>query len=336
MSAPARPLAQDRPLIVRVRNWVGDVVLGLPALRLIESHGYALRIVARGKWAPALLAGYPWEVHVQPAGLRARVAQLKQLRDDCERVDPGFRRRENALAMPQSFSSALEMRLAGLKAVGYGQEGRSPLLARAERATYGGSALVSYWDLACKFLHTSGTPPAHIDMQLSAAKVAEAGRLLAAHGIAAGYVMICPFAAGTATARTLEKKWPGFPEFVRRAAATLGRPLVVYPGPGEHELARSVYPDAVMLEGSDLAVYGALLQRAALVVSNDTGPGHIAAALGSPVLSVLGPTIAHQWAPYGPRVRVVQHPQPDDGPTVWPGVDEVMQAAREMLAASPA
>jgi heptosyltransferase-2 len=325
-----------KPLIVRVRNWVGDVVLGLPALRLLEQHGYALHIVARGKWAPALLAGYPWPVHVQPKKLMDRVAQLRTIRDECERLDAGFRRRENAFVLPQSFSSALEMRLAGLKAVGYGQEGRSPLLARSEKVTYGGQALRSYWELACKFLRVQGEPPAHIDLQLNAAKAAEADALLQAHGIAPGYVMICPFAAGLATARKLEKKWPGFPEFVRRAGAELGRPLVVYPGPGEHEQARTLYPQARMLEGADLAVYAALLQRAALVVANDTGPGHMAGALGRPVLSVLGPTVAHQWAPYGPRVHVVQHPQPADGPTVWPAVDEVMAEAQRLLALYPA
>lgn len=321
-----------KPLIVRVRNWVGDVVLGLPALRLLESHGYALHIVARGRWAPALLAGYPWPVHVQPKKLFERVAQYKAIRDECVRLDPGFGRRENALALPQSFSSALEMRLAGLKAVGYGQEGRSFLLARAERVTYGGSALVSYWELACKFLHVQGEPPKHIDLQLNAAKAAEADALLAARGVAPGYVMLCPFAAGLATARKLEKKWPGFPEFTRRAAAEFGRRLVIYPGPGEHEQARAMYPDALTLEGSDLAVYAALLKRAALVVANDTGPGHMAGALGVPVLSILGPTIAHQWAPYGPRVHVLQHPQSEDGPTVWPTVDEAMAEARRLLA----
>ncbi|MED5618591.1 glycosyltransferase family 9 protein [Ideonella sp. BN130291] len=325
-----------KPLIVRVRNWVGDVVLGLPALRLLEQHGYSLHIVARGKWAPALLAGYPWPVHVQPKGLMERAAQLRSIRDECVRQDPGFRRRENAFVLPQSFSSALEMRLAGLKAVGYGQEGRSFLLARSEKVTYGGSALVSYWELACKFLRVEGAPPAHIDMQLAPAKVAQARELLAQHAVPPGYIVICPFAAGLATERKLEKKWPGFPDFVRQAAREFGRRLVVYPGPGEHELARSLYPDALMLEGSDLAVYGALLRDAALVVANDTGPGHMAGALGVTVLSVLGPTVAHQWAPYGPRVHVVQHPQPPDGATVWPSVDEVMAKARELLASTAA
>ncbi len=319
-----------RPIIVRIRNWVGDVVLGLPALRLIESHGYAPQIVARGKWAPALLAGEGWPVHVQPARLADKLAQLRSLREDCRRLDPGFNRRENALSMPESFSSALELRLAGLRAVGYAKEGRSPLLARAEPITLGGHALISYWELACRFLRIELPPPADVGLRVVPAKADEAARLLAAAGITGHCVLICPFAAGLATAKKLNKKWPAFAEFVVRAPAELGLPLVVYPGPGEHAQARELYPAATMIDGSDLSVYAALLKSADLVVANDTGPGHMAAALGTPLLSVLGPTIAVQWAPWGSRVTVVQKPQTDDD-GAWPTADEVLAAARQSL-----
>ena len=39
-----------RPLIVRLRNWVGDVILGVPALQLLQSQGYELHLVGKG-WA---------------------------------------------------------------------------------------------------------------------------------------------------------------------------------------------------------------------------------------------------------------------------------------------
>lgn len=322
-----------RPLIVRVRNWVGDVVLGVPALRLIESRGYAPRIVARGKWASALLAGESWPVHLQPAGLADKIEQLRELRRQCKREDPRFDARENALVMPESFSSALEMRLAGLKAVGYGKEGRTPLLARAEPITLGGHALISYWELACRFLRLSLDPPAEVGLRVAPAKAEQARSLLSRHGITGPYLMICPFAAGLATARKLNKKWPGFGEFTARAGGELGLPLVVYPGPGEHAQAREAYPAATMIEGSDLAIYAALLQRAALVVANDTGPGHMAAALGTPLISVLGPTIAVQWAPWGTQVTVVQRPGAEArADCEWPSADEVLAAARAKLA----
>ncbi len=325
MSAP------PKPLVVRIRNWVGDVILGLPGLQMIESQGYELHLVARGKWAPALLAGYGWPVHVQPAGLGEKVAQLKQLRQELARRDPGFTRRENAFLLPVSFSAALEMRLAGLKPVGVAKEGRSLLLSRAEPWAETGHELERYWDIACRFAHHRGPAPRTIGFQVQAGQAEAAQALLAAQGITGGYVMICPFAGGkAATADKADKKWPGFQDFSARAQAELGLPLVVYPGPGEHEAARQLYPAARMLEGANLAIYAALLQRAALVVANDTGPGHIAAALGTPLISLIGPTDPARWAPWGPNVHVLRHERQGEQ-TVWPTADEALALARRLL-----
>ncbi len=320
-----------RPLIVRIRNWVGDVVLGLPALQLLKSHGYQLKLVARGKWAPSLLAGYDWPVAVQPAGWRDKVAQLRALHRQCAAEDPGFARRDNALLLPVSFSGALEMRLAGLRAVGVAKEGRSPLLARALPWAESGHELERYWDVACRFLGVQQKPPRDIGLKVAPAKAEAAAQLLGDAGIRGGFVMVCPFAAGrAATVDKADKKWPGFADFVRQAEGRLALPLVVYPGPGEHAQARALYPAARMLEGSDLAVYAALLQRAALVVANDTGPAHMAAALGRPLISVLGPTEAARWAPWGIGVTVLQRSAPATA-AAWPTAEEGLQLAQKLL-----
>jgi ADP-heptose:LPS heptosyltransferase len=320
-----------KPLVVRIRNWVGDVILGLPGLQLIESQGYELHLVARGKWAPSLLAGHGWPVHVQPASLRDKVAQLRHLRQDLARRDPGFTERENAFLLPVSFSAALELRLAGLKPVGVAKEGRSLLLARAEPWAETGHELERYWDIACRFAHQSKPAPRDIDFKVARGKPEEAERLLAAQGVTGGFVMICPFAGGkAATADKADKKWPGFQDFTARGQAELGLPLVVYPGPGEHEAARQLYPAARLLGGADLATYAALLQRASLVVANDTGPGHMAAALGRPLISLIGPTDPARWAPWGPNVHVLRHERQGEL-TVWPTADEAFALSRQLL-----
>jgi ADP-heptose:LPS heptosyltransferase len=322
-----------RPLVVRLRNWVGDVILGLPALRLLEQHGHELHLVARGRWAPSLLAGHGWPVHVQPATLGERVRQLRTLRAELSAIDPGFDRRENAVVLPQSFSSALEMRLAGLKAVGYGHEGRSLLLARAEAMPRGVHVLQSYWQLAQQVVHAQAQPPAELDWRITPQRQAEADELLERHALRPGYLLICPFAGGLVTGRKLGKKWPHFPAFVQAAAARFGRPIVVSPGPSELDEARSHYGEAVILAGTDLGTYGGLMRRAALVVANDTGPGHMAAAIGAPLLSVLGPTDPGEWGPWGPQVRVVRLAQPDepDGQSAWPTVEQVLDEAARVL-----
>jgi heptosyltransferase-2 len=316
----------SRPLIVRLRNWVGDVILGVPALHLLQSHGYRPVLVGKG-WAKPLLAGEGWTTHSRPGPLRERVAQLRQLRREARAQDPGFDRRENALVLPTSFSGALEMRLAGLKAVGYAQEARGLLLKRAEPITYGGHALVSYWELACRFLGVQLPPPERIGLKTLPTDQDSADALLARQGIRPGFVVICPFAGGLFEKQ--DKTWPAFAEFTQ-ALRRLGRDIVACPGPGEDEIIRQGHPGVHLLPGVALGAYGGLLRRAALVVSNDTGPAHLAAAVDTPVLSVLGPTKPEQWAPWGPQVQVLRHwPR-------WPTVDEAMARVEAQLGASAA
>jgi heptosyltransferase-2 len=328
---PHRPRHRmtPRPLIVRLRNWVGDVILGVPALQWLQAQGYQPVLVGKG-WAPALLAGEGWPVHKRPEGLRACAAQLRALRQQALALDAGFDRRDNALVLPTSFSSALEMRLAGLKAVGYAQEARSLLLRRAEPITYGGHALTSYWGLASRFLHIDQPPPSRIDLKTTPADQASADALLAEHGIRPGFIVVCPFAGGLFEKQ--DKTWPAFADFSRELLAS-GRDVVACPGPGEDEIIERDHPGVRLLPNVRLGAYGGLLRRAALVVSNDTGPAHLAAAVGAPVLSVLGPTKPEQWAPWGPQVRVLRHwPR-------WPTVDEALievQAALAGPTAAPA
>ena len=324
-------MTAPKPLIIRIRNWVGDVILGLPGLQLIESMGFELHLVARGKWAPSLLAGYDWRVYVQPAGLQAKVAQLRQLRNELAQRDPGFEQRENALLLPVSFSAALEMRMAGLKPVGVAKEGRSLLLARAEPWAQTGHELERYWDIACRFVGHPGPAPREIGFRVQPSKALAAQQLLASHGVTGAFTMICPFAGGkAATADKADKKWPGFSAYAAMAEARLGMPLVVCPGPGEQDEARQLYPAARMVEGADLAVYAGILQRASLVVANDTGPGHVAAALGRPLISLLGPTEAARWGPWGPSVHVLQHPR-QGSHTDWPSADEAIALSLQLL-----
>ena len=311
-----------RPLVVRLCNWIGDVVLSLPALQHLQSTGYALHLYGKG-WAPSLLSGYGWPVTVRAKTLGERVAQLRALRQQLAAAEPGFTGRINALAMPNSFSSALELRLAGLRVAGYARDGRSLLLAHRVAAPEAPHALESFWALAAGLTGRSSAPPADIHLQIAPAALAHAQALVAQRGWGAGYVCIAPFAAGTVHKH--DKRWPGFPELTRRLAAQ-GLTVVVCPGPGEAAVALRDHPQAQVLQDLPLDAYAALLQRSRLVVANDTGPGHMAAASGAPLLSVLGPTKVEQWRPWGSQVSVLSA-RPH-----WPTVDAVHAAVNTRLA----
>ncbi|HZF78827.1 MAG TPA: glycosyltransferase family 9 protein [Rubrivivax sp.] len=328
MPPPATSTHPPRHLVVRLRNWVGDVVLGVPALRLLADHGHVLHLVGKG-WAGPLLSGEGWTFEPLGANLQERTSQLRRIRQDCLKAEPTFNRRLNAITLPFSFSSALDMRLAGLRAAGYAHEGRSLLLSRAVQRRIEGHESLSYWRLACSFLGIEAPFPASIDLKISPAHAAEAAALKAQRGVQAPYVMLAPFAGGTA--EKLPKVWGHFPALAT-ALRDRGHQLLVVAGPGEEEFANAHFAaNSTVITSTHLGVYAALLKGAQLVIANDTGPGHLAAAVGARTLSILGPTNAPRWKPWGQQVSVVQAPGRQ-----WADLAAVTAQAVQLLDVSPA
>lgn len=134
------------------------------------------------------------------------------------------------------------------------------------------------------------------------------------------------------------KRWP--PERFRALAERLSQdatasPLVVW-GPGELAVAREIVevattrpgPRAALAPATDLPGLVAVLRRASVVVGGDTGPLHLAAALGTPCVGLYGPTVAERNGPYGPGHRTLQSP---DGALAAIEVDAVFQAVIDVL-----
>lgn len=326
--SPGPPSPAGGPLVVRLRNWVGDVLLGLPMLQRLADTGFELHLVGKG-WARELLAGHGWPVHTLPATLAERVRLLRRLRATGGTNAPArtARRRIDALCLPYSLSSALEFRLAGARALGHAHEGRRWLLAHALPLRRGRHELEVYWELGDALLGQAAPLPQRLALKLAPQHRQAAAALRSAHGIGTGAIVICPFAGGTFD--KLDKTWPGFAAFVHEdlwpLAEQQGRRILVCPGPGEEALARSAFPRVLCLEGVGLGTYAALLAEAALMISNDTGPGHLAAAVDTPLVSVLGPTDPAQWRAWGPQVRLL------GGRGRWPARSEVLAAVRERL-----
>ncbi|WP_194288734.1 glycosyltransferase family 9 protein, partial [Ornithinicoccus halotolerans] len=86
-----------------------------------------------------------------------------------------------------------------------------------------------------------------------------------------------------------------------RALRADGWEVVVTGGPGELRYAPPPAPGVTDLVGrTDLGTLAAVLAGAACVVVGNTGPAHLAAAVGTPVVSLFSPVVpAERWAPYG-------------------------------------
>ena len=122
-------------------------------------------------------------------------------------------------------------------------------------------------------------------------------------------------ALGPFAGNSVLKQWPlpSFAALGRRLIAS-GARLVVVGGSGDREQAKrlcaEVGPGALTLTGATLPQTAALLRRCSLFAGNDSGPMHLAAAAGIPVVALFGPSCPHRFRPWTPKAEVVWHPLP--------------------------
>ena len=309
-------------LIVRLPNHLGDACMSLPALELLAARGRNLLLAGR-PWAADLFAGHPWPVLKLPKERAERVALLRA------RCAPGA----PALLLTNSFGSALELRLARLRPAGYRTDGRRLLLARSfpVPARWRDSAapmhMVEYYHQLAHAFAGGEAPavPRDLSLRLAPAAVERAQRSLGEAGIDGEYVMLCPVAVGLHKGKV--KAWDGFGALCAELIGT-GIRVAACPGPGERGAVRAVVPGATLLPETDVGTFAALLAGSRLVVANDSGSAHVAAAVGAPLVTLFGVTDARRTGPWSTRaVRV-------GGADGWPGFDEVMSAVRRQLASS--
>lgn len=291
------------PIAVRLPNWVGDACMALPALARLRRAGYRLHCFGRG-WAADLLAAEPDAVARLPGGLLADARAIRAA---------GASR---GVLFPNSFGSALRMRLAGVGAVGHGGL-RSILLGRGIARVAGSHEVEAFWRVAGGLCpHADGPPPA-LGLRLHERHSAQAAAALAGAGITGRYAVLAPLAVGTINGQS--KQWPGFPLLSRLLSDRLR--LVACPGPGEEAATARAVPGAALLNGLGLGAYAAVMAGSSLVVANDSGPMHLAAAAGAPVIGVFGVSDPGRTRPWGVRTRTVGDAR------AWPPVDAVAAAA---------
>ena len=134
-------------------------------------------------------------------------------------------------------------------------------------------------------------------------------------------------------------------EIGRRLSRSLSRPILYLGDAGEAEAVRSVCaevgPNARSLAGAtDLLELAAVFERASLVVSTDSGPMHMAAAVAAPLVALYGPADPARFGPRGAGpILVLQGKREPRHPLRWHAdltAEEVVSACSRLLAASPA
>ncbi len=306
-------------ILVRVPNWMGDAVMCLPALDAVGRAfpNSEISVLARAG-VGELFAGRPGVHRVviddhrgAHAGWRGLLRLARSLRRE---------RYDLALLFQNAFRAAWLAVLAGIEMrYGYATDGRRWLLTHPVERPRSNRALhqVQYYMNMLLPLVGETSAPAPV-LRVSPEEEAMANRLLQEHGIRAADVLI---GLNPGSVYGGAKRWP--PE---RFASTADRLMVdvrqrspnpvrclIVGGPGEEALgeavARRMLSNAVVLSGkTSLRALKAVLKRCCLFVTNDTGPMHMAHALGVPVVAVFGPTDPAATAPFHGAASVVRSP----------------------------
>jgi lipopolysaccharide heptosyltransferase I len=180
-------------------------------------------------------------------------------------------------------------------------------------------------------LGSAPTTEARFDLPIDPGADDVVDRFFRASGVTAGdrVVMLNPGAGRDA------KLWAParFAELGRALAdERLGRVIVLW-GPGEEPRARSIVESiggshTLLAPPTDLVTLIALLRRATVVVSADSGPLHLAAAVGISCVGLYGPTSASRNGPYGRSHRTLEG---RDGTMAAIDAGTVLGAVRDML-----
>ena len=343
-------------ILVRGPNWLGDAVMCEPALGGLQRLFPEAQITLLVKPAVAdLFAGHPALTRVltydskgRHMGLSGKWALAGELRQQ------GF---DLAILFQNAFEAAFLTFLASVpRRYGYATDGRSLLLSDPV-APPDHRTLVHqvhyYWDLL-KPLGLTGDPTAPTLVVSPEEEQAMAGRFtkggLTESDIVVG---INPGSTYGAAKRWLPERFAEATERLCRTVCDSGDRqvgVVIFGAKGEERLGREI---AARLTSRSLVLSGATtirelmaaVKRCALLLTNDTGPMHIAAAFKVPVVAIFGPTDWRTTSPFGDAHAVVRQPV-DCAPCLLREcpidhrcmtrvtVDQVYEAATERLSGS--
>jgi len=286
------------PLLALRPRALGDVVLVTPALRaLAAGHpGAELDVVTEARYAP-LLEGLPGIARVWPlersGAATAALARRLAARRYAAAVD--------FFGNPRTAFLCARTR-APLRA-GYDLRGRrGAYTVRVPRTATLPDGRREYAAAThVRLAVAAGGRADGLDARIALAAPAreEAERLLAAAGVGEPARTVGLVAAGTWPTKT----WPlaDAALFARRLIAG-GRPVLALGGPGESDLVArlaALAPGVRVLPPCGVAALAAVVERLAAVVGTDSGPRHVAAALGVPTFAWFGPTHPDNWNPPG-------------------------------------
>lgn len=303
-------MADYRRILIIKPSSMGDIVHTLPTLRVLRERFADAHIAwfVKRQWADLVeRADGLDEVWPVKPGFGNWLAQIRRVRE------VGF---DLAIDLQGLFRSSVLAWLAGCATrIGFANAREASPFFYTHRVPVPNSDLhaVDRYLLIAEALGApvQGTP--EFRFRGFPADREEVEKLLGHHGVTAG----APWIAMNVSARWPTKRWP--PEFFARTADRLQHeglgPVALIGGPDDSAVAnavkRQMRTTPVDLTGKTApGLLPTLLKSAQLLLTNDSGPMHIAAAVGTPVVALFGPTSPLRTGPYGHHKRVLMHKLP--------------------------
>ncbi len=312
------PGALRRVLLARVDN-LGDVLLTTPAFRAVRqalpwAHLVLLAGPAgceAGRLNPdideTILYHAPNEdvyfsLPQDPEREMAAIGALKECNFDAAIIFTSYK--QSALPVAYlCYLAGIPLRAAG------SFEGSGSLLTHRHR--YEETVPIKHETLrGLELTEFLGFPSVEPEMVLVPREEDEEGatRLLEQHGIER-FVVVHPGSSASSRTYPAER----YTSVVEELAGKGGLPVLVTGGPGEEDLSRRVAGSVGVPLGGETSFgeFAALVGRATVVVTNNTGTTHVASALKTPVVTVFaGTNPPEQWGPWRTLSRLLTHPVP--------------------------
>ncbi len=303
-------------IFVRATNWVGDGVMSLPALEALRERYPSAEIVLLVKpWVADLYENHPaidrtivYDAageHRGPSGFAKLVEQIRT-----EHFDMAILFQNAFHAAWMSWRADIPVR------IGYGLEARGVLLTDSipvpSPAHYGHQS--NYY---LQLLFRAGIvervePVERIHLSVENSEKTWAARQLKSLGLGGPRFLVglTPGAAFGPAKRWLSERYA---DLADRLIGALNADVLIFGSPSEkllaEEVAHNMTHTPVILTGeTTLRQLMALLVQCRLVITNDSGPMHLAAALGLPVVAIFGSTDETATGPVSPLARVIKHP----------------------------
>lgn len=312
---------EPRKILIRSTNWIGDAVISLPAIESVRARFPECEIVLLSTpWVSGVYEHHPaidrqiiYDPHGEHRGVFGFSRLIHQLRAEQFEV---------AVLLQNAFRAAwIAWRARIPVRIGYARDGRAPWLTHPidapPAAVYGHEVYYYLYLLFRAGLIARPEPPRPLDetrIEPLPAEKAWATRRLESMGIQGPRFLLglVPGASFGPAKRWLPDR---FAALADRLTEVLNADVLIFGSPAEKALAEEIAGEMehtpIILAGeTTLRQSMALLDRCRLLVTNDSGPMHLASAMALPVVAIFGSTDPGATRPFGPYARVIQHKVP--------------------------